>query len=236
MKYYIILLAATLLFSCKEAPKEMENATTIEEKVMMEESKYPEALKAVFEAHGGLANWRSQKTLSYDIPKGEEKETHTIDLYSRKDKVTASTFEMGYDGKEVWLLDESKSYSGDPVFYHNLMFYFYAMPFVLADDGVVYSETPDLEFEGKKYPGIGIGYLDGVGVSPKDEYFIHFDPETKQMAWLGYTVTYRSGEKSDRISWIRYNDWTTVGDVVLPKSIKLSGKPIKCACRTIFFF
>jgi hypothetical protein len=99
------------------------------------------------------------------------------------------------------------------------MFYFYAMPFVLADDGIRYFETDPLIYEGKEYPGVGIGYQNGVGTSPEDEYFIHYDPNTFQMAWLGYTVTYRTGEKSDDIHWIRYDNWTNIEGVVLPKSI-----------------
>ena len=39
------------------------------------------------------------------------------------------------------------------------------------------------------------------------------------MAWLGYTVTYRSGEVSDNVRWIRYDDWTNLDGVVLPNSI-----------------
>ena len=58
-----------------------------------------------------------------------------------------------------------------------------------------------------------------VGASSKDEYFIHFDADTHQMAWLGYTVTYRSGESSDNVKWIRYNDWQEVNGLALPKSI-----------------
>jgi|GEM_PF-4425140 len=65
----------------------------------------------------------------------------------------------------------------------------------------------DLVFEEVRYPGYRISYDDGVGLSPKDEYFIHYNSETYEMAWLGYTVTFKSGEKSERISWIRYNDW-----------------------------
>ena len=99
------------------------------------------------------------------------------------------------------------------------MFYFYAMPFVLADNGIVYKDTDDLIFEGKNYPGIGIAYESNIGTSPKDEYFIHFAPETHRMAWLGYTVTYRSGEKSDNVKWIRYDQWQNVEGILLPKAI-----------------
>jgi hypothetical protein len=128
-------------------------------------------------------------------------------------------YTMGYDGENVWILDPEGVYKGDPVFYHNLMFYFYAMPFVLADDGIRYFDTAPLIYEGREYPGLGISYNDGVGTSPEDEYYIHFEPDTHKMAWLGYTVTYRTGKKSDDIHWIRYDDWTDIDGLLLPKSI-----------------
>lgn len=219
MKKITIILLTLAIGACKpnakkEETKEAEPQNTVELK-----SQYPEALNKVFDAHGGLQHWKEQRTLSYVLPNPENPETHTVDLWSRKDRIDTEQFSMGYDGNEIWLLDPEGSYKGDAVFYHNLMFYFYGMPFLLADDGIVYGVTDDLIFEGKSYPGIHISYNSGVGVSSEDEYYIHFDPETHQMAWLGYTVTYGSGEKSDNVRWVRYNDWQTLNGVVLPKSI-----------------
>jgi hypothetical protein len=205
---------------CKQAPKANENeAVAAEHEMNPEPRTYPSPLQKVFKAHGGLDLWKEQRTLSYEIPKKSGSEIHTIDLYSREDVVVTSDFTMGFDGKDVWLLDPNGAYQGDPVFYHNLMFYFYAMPFVLADDGIEYFETKPLVFDGKTYPGVGIRYDNGVGTSPKDEYYLHYDPITYQMAWLGYTVTYRTGESSDDIHWIRYDNWTNLEGVILPKSI-----------------
>jgi len=175
---------------------------------------YPEAFTKVMDAHGGLDTWKSYRTLSYDM--GEEKQT--IDLHDRRELIKSQNFTMGYDGDQVWVKADT-SYKGNPVFYKNLIFYFYAMPFVLADPGVKYSETEDLVFEGQSYPGYRISYEDSIGVSPEDEFFIHYHPETHQMEWLGYTVTYFSGEKSEKISWIRYDDWDEVGSLVLPQSM-----------------
>ncbi|MEK6154915.1 DUF6503 family protein [Flavobacteriaceae bacterium 3-367] len=235
----VFLMFFLMLISCKEQPKahkDQEEAS----KTMSQtaESRYPNALQKVFEAHGGISAWRGKKSLVYDMPKANGKETHTTNLYSRKDRIDALNFSMGFDGEKVWLLDENDSYDGDPVFYHNLMFYFYAMPFILADKGIVYGETEDLVFQGKHYPGVRIRYEVGVGTSYKDEYFIHYDPETYQMTWLGYTVTYRSGEKSDNVKWIRYNDWMEVAGVILPRSITwhaYEGRDIKEAKSTVPF-
>ena len=54
-----------------------------------------------------------------------------------------------------------RAIKGIPKFYYNLMFYFYAMPFILADDGIVYEDVKPLDIEGKSYPGIKISYESG---------------------------------------------------------------------------
>lgn len=220
MKRIFIAVSILALFGCKESPKESARPSTAKEAVDSSETiDKPEALNKIFDAHGGLKNWKNNRTLSFTIAKPDAPETHTVDLYSRMEKIVMPELAMGFDGDVYWLEDEMNSYKGDPIFYHNLMFYFYAMPFVLADEGVNYGETEELEFEGKAYPGIRISFDQGIGASPKDEYYLHYDPKSFKMTWLGYTVTYRSGEKSDNIKWIRYNDWLEVNNLVLPKSL-----------------
>ncbi|MFS4456635.1 DUF6503 family protein [Maribacter sp. 2304DJ31-5] len=233
------LIFLSLFLACKENPKHQNTATgTVEIEKTEPAKSYPEALHAIFEAHGGLDLWKQQRTLTFDLPKPDAPETHTIALSSRKEKIASPKVTMGYDGDGVWVLDEKKAYKGDAAFYHNLMFYFYAMPFVLADNGINYGDTENLEYEGKSYPGIRISYNSGIGASPKDEYYLHYDPETHQMAWLGYTVTYGSGEKSDNVRWVRYNDWQSVAEVKLPKSISwhnYEGRTIKESRNTVTF-
>jgi hypothetical protein len=218
-KISIIVLILASITACRN--KEYKSQSTDETVALTKapDTRYPEALHKIFKAHGGLDNWRSMRSLEYEMPGSDQDEIHIINLYSRKDRVNTPSYSMGFDGEEVWLLDEKGGYEGDAVFYHNLMFYFFAMPFVIADDGIVYTETEDLVYEGKNYPGYRISYNAGVGTSPKDEYFIHYDPKTYQMKWLGYTVTYRTGEKSEHVKWIRYGSWQEVEGVVLPEKI-----------------
>lgn len=199
---------------------------------------YPATFTKVLDAHGGLEKWKSEKTLTFEIPKPDGKETHTIDLDQRKDKITSTDMEMGYDGKNVWLLDNKGSYQGDPYYFHNLMFYFYAMPFVLADDGIHYTEIPDFAFEGKNYPGLKITYDNETGASSNDVYHLYYDPETFKMRWLAYIATFGSEKKSDKMSWISYNDWTDVNGSLLPKSITwhaFDSGQIKEAGNTVTF-
>jgi len=235
MKRIGIVLLILAIVACKPTPKQEEAK---KETVELGKPIYPEALQKVLEKHGDMDTWRQQRTLTYSLQKPNFKEVHTIDLYSRKDRIDTEVFSMGFDGEQAWLLDTDKKYTGNVGFYHNLIFYFYAMPFVLADDGVIYTQTEDLVFEGKSYPGIAISYENGVGASSKDQYYIHYDPETHQMAWLGYTVTYRSGEVSDNVKWIRYDDWTDVNGLVLPKSIswyKYEGRNLLEPANTLPF-
>ena len=239
MKNFTGLLIALLIIACKDQPKQTDAPDEVQAPVKeTSHIPYPEAMQKVFDAHGGLSQWRALKNLTYEIPKENYSEIHAINLYSRKDRVDTPDYSMGFDGNDVWLMDPESNYEGDAVFYHNLMFYFYAMPFVLADEGIVYSETEDLEFEGKIYPGVGIAYQANIGTTPKDEYYIHYDPDTFQMAWLGYTVTYRTGEKSDNVKWIRYNEWLAEEGVILPKSItwhNYEGRTIGEARSTVQF-
>lgn len=226
------------LIACKQNPKTEKTEVPVQQEIVVDEAVYPDALAKVFEAHGGLKQWKAQRTLSFVLPKPNLPETHTIDLRTRKDRIDTDQFSMGFDGERAWLLNGSGSYEGDAGFYHNLMFYFYGMPFVLADDGILYSATEDLAYEGKRYPGLQIAYESGVGASSKDEYYIHFDLETHKMAWLGYTVTYRSGESSDNVRWIHYADWQEVNGLVLPKSItwhNYEGRKILEPASTITF-
>ncbi|TLP80606.1 hypothetical protein [Maribacter sp. ACAM166] len=217
-----VLIAATtfLVFACKEEPKKQIKMDFSEETEQeTTQNKYPENLFKVFEAHGGLDKWKAYKTLSFDIMKPEFTENQIIDLYRRTDKISTPTYSLGYDGDNVWLLDIAGTYEGKPKFYHNLMFYFYAMPYVFADAGLNYEEIPSLEVEGVTYPGYKISYNSGIGASSKDEYYLHYDADTFQMKWLGYTVTYFSKEPSDKISWVNYGDWLKVNEILLPQAI-----------------
>lgn len=239
MKSIMLALLFVMGISCKPSKKEMKSQQpALEEAKVTEEAKYPSNLVRVFDAHGGLKTWKAKRVLQYDILKGKMTEKHTIDLNSRNEKITMPGISMGSKGSDIWLHDVADAYKGDPVFYHNLMFYFYAMPFVLADEGIRYSETEPLEYEGKSYPGIRIGYESGVGLSSKDEYFLHYDPNTMKMAWLGYTVTFKTGERSDEVRWIRYNDWMDVDGLLVPKSLTwhaYEGKTIKEAREPLVF-
>ncbi|MBW1294549.1 DUF6503 family protein [Aquimarina litoralis] len=225
-KITLFTLILGVLFSCKEAPKEerVEKEVVVEEKVEEiipdRSANFPKDIAAIFKAHGGIQAFDTQNTLIFELSKPEGNEKHTTDLKTRHARIETDKFALGFDGKDAWIKQDSTYFKGNPRFYHNLMFYFYAMPFVLGDDGISYEKVDDLKVEDKVYPGYKISYGDGVGDSPKDNYFIYYDAQSHQMKYLGYTVTFFSKESSEKISLIEYSDWNDVDGLLLPKTLK----------------
>jgi hypothetical protein len=213
MKKILLLFVIVVAVSCKnEIKKDLKKEVS----VLVKKENFPTALGKVFEAHGGINSWRKLQTMSFN--KG--KEIHTIDLHSRKTIINTPTYSLGFDGEAVWLDEiEKGTYKGNPTFYYNLYFYFYAMPFVLADTGIIYEKIADLVFEGTTYPGYKISYKANIGTSPDDNYRVYYNPKTYQMEWLAYTVTFTSKEANNDYHFIKYNSWENTSGLLLPKEI-----------------
>lgn len=217
-KSILIVISLFFFIACKEnKPAKEEVAETVKKEIKLPD--YPEDIAAVFEKHGGIRSWKSMKSLEYEIVRPNGNEKQTIDLISRNDLIETEKYTIGFDGQDSWVKQDSAYYNRNPRFYHNLMFYFYAMPFVLGDNGITYEKAEDLVYEGVSYPGYKISFGTGVGDAPDDNYYIHYDSETKQMAWLGYTVTFGRGESNDNVHYIRYNDWKEFNGLVLPNTL-----------------
>lgn len=212
-KIALLFVLSFIVISCKNETKKDSKK---EEITVTKKESFPDELGKVFEKHGGINAWRKAQVLSFN--KGEE--VHTTDLHSRKTVVNHPDYSLGFDGEEVWLDEEKEgSYKGNPTFYYNLYFYFYAMPFVLADDGITYDKVDDLTFEGAYFPGYKISYASDKGTSPDDNYMVYYNPKTYQMEWLAYTVTFKSKEPNDKYKIIKYNKWENVNGLILPKEI-----------------
>lgn len=216
-KLSLLLIISILFLSCKNDVKtEIE---TIESSDITT-SIYPEDVTRIFDAHGGIDRWNTMNQLSFSMERPNGMETTVTDLKSRRSIITTATYKLGYDSERLWLKElDTIPYNGNAKFYNGLMFYFYAMPFVLGDDGIIYESADDLVFEGKTYPGILISYENGTGVSSDDQYIVYYNSETGLMEWLGYTVTFGKDSKSNDFHFIRYNNWNDINGLKLPKSI-----------------
>ena len=231
----LLLVVFVLLLSCKEDKKEPD--PVIHDTVPISEvestgTNYPVSLNQIFKVHGGLEAWQAMRSLNYQITSRTGSETHTISLMDRKARIDSKHWSIGFDGTDVWKLERRENaYRGDPVFYYNLMFYFYAMPFVLGDEGINYEELKATELEGEVFEAIKISYNEGIGNSPKDEYILYYHPESYEMSWLAYTVTYEDDQPNEDWRYIKYGEWQEVNGLKLPKTLTwytvLEGKPVQ---------
>jgi len=219
MKTKALILGVILMaMSCKN--KTTSSGDNSKDKLNITTHNYPENMSKIFNAHGGMDTWNMMKSLKFTMAKPNGDEITTTNLKNRNSFIEMPNHFIGFNGEDVWLKNkDTLPYKGNPRFYYNLMFYFYAMPFVLSDDGINYEDADPLVFEDKLYPGIKISYESGVGESPDDEYILYYNAKTFQMEWLGYTVTYFSKEKSKAFHFIKYGDWQTVEGLVLPKTL-----------------
>ena len=234
MKNTLILILSIVLFSsCKESTKEemlvIHDTVDISE---LQNKTYQTEIARIFEKHGGIETWNNMNNLCFEIEKPNRVETHTTSLKNRQSKIESEHWSIGNDGNQVWLMQNSAdAYQGNPRFYHNLMFYFYAMPFILSDDGISYENVPSTELMEQKYAGVKISYNAGIGDSSDDEYIIYYNPDDNTMEWLAYTVTYGKEGKSDDWHFIKYNSWQLVNGLTLPKDLVWytveDGKPVK---------
>ncbi len=210
------ILLAIIIQSC--ASKEDQAA----EQPMIQKVVLPTVLEKGLKAHGGLELWRKMKAMDFSFSRGPEIEHQKIALDNRKALITRDSVQVGYDGKEVWVAPNKAAFGKSSArFYHNLIFYFYAMPFVLADDGIIYEEVPNRVLDGKSYPGVKVSYKSGVGDAPDDYYIAYFHPETKELYLLLYTVTYYNGGPSDKYNALVYESWQDVFGLKLP--LKMAG-------------
>ncbi|MEO1053392.1 MAG: hypothetical protein AAFX87_22350 [Bacteroidota bacterium] len=222
---YFLALVVLIMASCAGGSGQQEESTQTESEAttVAEEKKpeYPELLQKVFEAHGGLETWQAQGTLEYDLYKNEELtggEHQLIDLTNRKVLLSAEAYKIGFDGEEVWVSPNKAAFGSSPRFYHNLFFYFFAIPFVFGDEGINYEVIGETTVAGKTYNAIKVSFNAGVGDAPDDYYIGHFNVDTNQLELLLYTVTYRSREKTENYNALVY-EWQEANGLIIPKSI-----------------
>jgi len=211
---HLLILGIFILSSCSTNQNSSEEYSKTQPDVSGMHHHIDELTK-VFDAHGGYDQWTKMKSLYY--VKG--KEATITNLENRKIRLESPDQIIGFDGKDVWVQPDTVDASRAR-FYHNLYFYFYAMPFVVGDPGAYYEVMGQRIIQGKEYNQIKVSYGKGVGDAPDDNYMILSDPQTNKMEWLMYTVTYRSGEPSDDYHIIKYGDWSEFNGLFLPTSLE----------------
>ncbi|WP_070735649.1 DUF6503 family protein [Hymenobacter glacialis] len=221
--FYLGLLA--LATACSSNPEQQSQATTAAPaKTATPPRELPAVLQQALTAHGGLAAWQQFAALEFQLKTSlgtPRNEKQLIDLRNRQVRIEAANYQVGMDGQRVWVSPSKAAFGQMPArFYHNLFFYFFAIPFVLADDGTVYEDLGTRTVAGKAYRALKVSYESGRGDASGDQYIAHFNPKTHRLELLLYTVTYFEPGKAAPFNALLYSDWQEVDGLLLPQKME----------------
>lgn len=186
------------------------------------DSSLPEPLAACIEAHGGLDAWQAQGTLEYDFTRTTSEASlsdhQLVDLRERRVRITSDDYTLVHDGTDVGIAPSAEAlpYGPGPRFYSQTYFYFFAIPFVLADPGINYEVLPDETVGGTRYEVVRVSYDEGIGESPDDVYIAYVDAETSELGMVRYSVTFGDINMTEPNSVIVYREWTDDAGLRVP--------------------
>ncbi len=205
----LFILAATFV-SCSTAPEEPQ-----------EDRSFPEIFEEGLEAHGGLDIWNKYNTLSFKEVSGSDTTYYMVDLKNRNELITLpGRFKVGFTNESTHIFPHRDSFPGDdPKFYHNLRFYFFALPFVTADPGAHQTPLSPGMLNGKMYNRVKVTYDEGIGVAPKDQYILWYDPATDLLQYINYSVTYFDASRAEQYNAIGYEGWTDIDGLMMPSTM-----------------
>jgi len=181
----------------------------------------PGPLAKTFDAHGGLEQWRKQKTFTYTLkdfplsPQVAKPNTSTVDLVNRFNRIVGEGFTVGFDGKEAWSVPGPDAVGLPPRFFSLGSFYFIGMPFVFADPGIILKSKGTASFRGKQYEVVTVSYDKGIGHTHKDDYVLYVDPKTHMLKLIHHSVT-EPTYKVERVTWV-FDAWQEVSGLKVPQ-------------------
>ena len=215
MKYLYFLIGLSIMFnSCKEK----DQKTQKEEQSPLEKRSFIQPIQDNLAAHGGLELWDSFSLLKFNRPTDKGVVRHLVDLKRRNEIISKdSAYTVGYLDNKTWVLPDSSSFT-NARFFKNLHFYFFALPFMSADEGVFHEDLGQKQFNGKLYNMVKLSYGKNIGDSPEDRYILYINDETKLLDMINYSVTYFDQSKGEKYNAIIYDSWQTINGLVLPKS------------------
>jgi len=146
MKKLLLLTIIISLIACENKPQFRETNIETEPEVTQSanSSHHIPEISQVFAAHGGYDTWFDLKMLSYDMGGN----TTLVELQHRYIRTESEEQTVGFGGEKVWVYPASEDADQQKMRY-NLMFYFYAFPFVAGDPGVNYEVLSPIILQSK---------------------------------------------------------------------------------------
>lgn len=209
LHYFSVLSIFLLVTACGNAP----TPTTTTETPPLVTKTFPAFFQKILDAHGGLEQWNAMNTLKFTVAPAD----YVVGLTSRKETISeAGKYTFGNDGEKVWITPHRDSFpSKQPRFMKNLRFYFVAIPFVFADEGVNLEDQGIQTVNEKEYQVTRVSFGANVSDAPEDEYFMYVNPSDHTIDFITYSVTYFDQQKSTKFNALKY-EWEDVNGILFP--------------------
>ena len=190
-----------------------------------------QTIARAIEAHGGLAHWYAQGPLKFrftyeplDPQKTKRDTVQIVDTWSARARHTSPddpSTQFGWDGQRAWTTDEALEIT--PRFWALTPYYFVAVPFVFADEGVHLERAGEQVFEEKTYEVIKVTFGEGVGDAPEDYYMVYVDRQSGRVGGVRYIVSYpgffpEGGHTPEK--WMAYDGVQEVDGIKFPQTFR----------------
>jgi hypothetical protein len=238
----ILLVLSGLFFACTppevDAEKSTAEVTSTSEQpfanrisaaeARLRTSEAGQLILASINAHGGLKKWYNQSPLYYHFNYRPVGDATVRDSYILNDYVNARAVHQsadqkgisyGFDGKNAWQSPADSTPTVSPRFWSLTPYYFVGLPFVLADEGILFDQLEDETLDGVDYQRVKITYAEGTGDADDDYYILYLNPETKQVDALNYIVSYPGFFENGKHlpeKLMRITDKKAVDGIILP--------------------
>ena len=219
-----LTIAAAMIAACSK-----KNSTEEEsEQAVQVDPEAPSVVIAMIDAHGGMAGWRTTRTVSFESEFSGPGDSASIVTRVMVDQQRRRAYidfprtgaSVAWDGKKAWSTSWKEPYP--PRFIALLDYYFLNLPWLTMDPGVklAVAGKDTLWSEPTPYNIVDMSFMPGTGDTPNDKYRLYIDPETKRIKACKYTMTYRSmmpdstGAMPAHV--LVYEDFATVDGRVVP--------------------
>ena len=231
----VVLLAASGCDDGRARPSDRDVTARVQDATSRLDASAPgRDVLAAIEAHGGLATWYANGPLAFRYayarvdslgrPDSSQAPTDTrqlVDPWSSRAVHTLAadtTVRFGWTGSQAWAVPSAEAVPTDVRFWSLTPYYFVAMPFVLADPGVVLAAADPITVEGRTLEQVYVTFAAGTGDAPDDYYYLLLDPATRRVAGVRYVVSYGpfnpdGGHTPETI--MLYDGAQTVGGITL---------------------
>lgn len=218
MKFiYVVVGCVFILFSCAE--KTQKNEVPPPKPKVVE--KYPEVLKNIFKAHGGLKLWENNGALEIAVQIKNLNLNFKRNTDNPKMLITSNNSSMGRDVNGLWFFNEKKETQPALFSHWDNLFFVASMPYSIAYKGAFYTQRLDEILWRKKYGVLHVGFGRGSGKTADDAFIIYFDKETHQIEWVAFSEVVYGKYKSKNWKFVKYTQWKENDSLLMPHQFEI---------------